>query len=454
VNTLLFSRRYAQECLDRLGAVVTQHELKKFVDSLNRPGRDRIIRLWEVVILDALSRVSPIQHEQPLSDGQQPDFSFVVPVGETFIDVIGDITCISDSGLDDQNPVQRLSDEVVRVARKLGVDPSKLDVRVKGNTVGPYRDAKMMLGLPAKGGIVALVKTEVLPFLSAIRRNPEQASSMSVQRPDATLTIAYNPGQMFFRMGHPSYEVSYSVDRNPLWAGLKRKADQLRASSPDSIRLVIVCDGDCKTLKEKSPMGGHFSTKAIVEDFLRRTSTVDAVLLLPVVETHHVLQKSAVAMEAHFHTRKTGSRPIMSQLTEVALRAHLNAFLDNMPRPRLSAPNAVNWCEKQGFTFGLHGGYTISGNTMKISSRQVLEALAGIPSHGLNPLEAPADAPLPPPNWQEHFLRFLQRGQMISKVTVVPGEDDDDVLEFEFGAPDVVISPFRMPQNTADKKNG
>lgn len=70
MNTLLFSRRYAQECLDRLGAVVARHELKKFVDSLNRPGRDRIIKLWEVVVLDALSRVSPIQHEQPLSHGQ------------------------------------------------------------------------------------------------------------------------------------------------------------------------------------------------------------------------------------------------------------------------------------------------------------------------------------------------------------------------------------------------
>lgn len=81
------------------------------------------------------------------------------------MDVIGDITCISDSGLDDQNPVQRLSDEVVRVARKAGVDPSKLDVRVKRDTVGPCRDAKMMLGLPAKGGIAALVKTEILPSL-------------------------------------------------------------------------------------------------------------------------------------------------------------------------------------------------------------------------------------------------------------------------------------------------
>lgn len=61
---------------------------------------------------------------------------------------------------------------------------------------------------------------------------------------------------------------------------------------------------------------------------------------------------------------------------------------------------------------------------------------------------------MPPPNWQEHFLRFLHHGQMISKVTIVPGEDDDDTLEFEFGPPDVVISPFRMPTNEKDKSSG
>jgi len=38
---------------------------------------------------------------------------------------------------------------------------------------------------------------------------------------------------------------------------------------------------------------------------------------------------------------------------------------------------------------------------------------------------------------------------MISKISVIPGGNtDDDVLEFEFGTPDVAISPFRMPDAT------
>ncbi|TPG47668.1 hypothetical protein EAH75_12645 [Rhodanobacter glycinis] len=328
------------------------------------------------------------------------------------------------------------------------VNPDRLDIRVQGKTIGQYRDAKMTLSLPAKSDIADFVRTEIVPFLGTVRNAPGRSASIDIQRPDAVLTVAYDPEQMFFRMGHPSYDVSYSVDRNPLWSALKDKANQLRASPSDSIRLVIVCDGDCKTLKEKSPMGGHFSTRAIVEDFLRRTSTVDAVLLLPVVETRHfMMQKSAISLVPDFYARRAGARVVMAGRNEIALRTHLNAFLTNMPKPCLSALNAVNWCEKEGFLIGLHGGYSISGNTMKISSRQILETLAGIPSHGLPPLGSPPDAPLPPANWQEHFLRYLQHGQMISKVTVVSGGDaDDDTLEFEFGQSDPAFHSFRMPK--------
>ncbi|WP_336815285.1 hypothetical protein [Burkholderia gladioli] len=137
----------------------------------------------------------------------------------------------------------------------------------------------------------------------------------------------------------------------------------------------------------------------------------------------------------------------MSEQNEIALRAHLNNFLANMPKPCLNAPSAVNWCEREGVLMGLHGGYAISGNTMRISSRQILETLAGIPSNGLPPLGSPPNAPLPPADWQEHFLTYLQHGQMISKVTVIPGGDaDDDTLEFEFGQPDPAIHPFQMPK--------
>lgn len=444
---MLFSRRDAQQCVNRLAEVVSGSDLLQFVDALNRPGRDRIIKLWEVVVLDALSRVSQIRHEQPLPDGQRPDFAFALLVDGQKVDVIGDIRCISDSGLDNQNPIQTLSDEVVRVARKKRVSPDNLDIQVRGNVVGPYRDAKMTLSLPAKGSIAKFVRTKITPFLESVRTTPEKSASISIAQQDATLTVTYNPKQMFFSMGHPSYDVPYSIDRNPLWSALKEKANQLRSSPSDSIRLIIVCDGDCKALKEKSPTGSHFSTHSIVREFLHRTSTVDAVLLLPVVETHQFMQKSTISVVPALYTRRSGERVVITEQNEIALRAHLEAFIANMPKPRLSARNAVNRCETESFLVGPHGGYSISGNKMRVSSRQILETLAGISSHGLPNLGGHPNAPLPPANWREYFLGYLMNGQMISKVTVIPGGDaDDDTLEFEFGQPDPCIDSIRIPK--------
>ncbi|WP_157660605.1 hypothetical protein [Burkholderia ubonensis] len=447
MNSMLFSRREVQQCIDRLGKVVAERVLLNLVSALNRPGRDRIIKLWEVVVIDALSRVSPVLHEEPLPDGRQPDFAFSIPVDGHAVDVVGDITCISDSGLADQNPVQALFDEITRVARKMRVDPAKIHVQVGGNVVGQYRDAKMTLSLPRKGDIAEFVRKSIAPFLECVRNAPERSDSISVDQQGSLLTISYSPGQMFAGLGYPSYSVSYSIDRNPLWSGLKEKADQLRSSPSDCVRLVIVCDGDCKTLNEESLAGTHFSTRAIVEEFLHRTSTVDAVLLLPIVEKHYTTQQRSISLAPGFYARRGGKRVVMSERSEMALRAHLNTFLANMPVPRLSARNALNRCEMEGFLIGPHGGYCKSGNTMKISSRQILETLAGIPSRGLPPLESRPDSALPPANWQEHLLRYLRNGQMISKVTVIPGgNSDDDMLEFEFGPPDPAIHPFRIPQ--------
>lgn len=196
-------------------------------------------------------------------------------------------------------------------------------------------------------------------------------------------------------------------------------------------------------------MGGHFSTKAIVEDYLRRNATIDAVLLLPVVEIHHTPQRSRVEIQPYFATRTNPGRPTLPDDDRAALVAHLERMVDALPAPRMSATNAINRCDDERLLFGLHGGYTWSGHNMSISSKQLLELLAGVPPQ---PPKVPKGAtvePLPPPNWQAHFLAFLMRGQMISKVTIVPGgETDDDTIEFEFGPPDVAISPFRAPPDS------
>jgi len=447
MQTHLFSRRDTQAAIDRLAGIVTDRDLQVMVDDLNRPGRQRLTKIWEVVLLDALANVSPIRHEQPLADRRKPDFAFGIAVSGLQVEVVGDITCVSDVGLDKENPVEHFSGELSRVARNMGVDPNKLYTSVHGQTQGEYRDAKMVLSLPSKGETTAFIKKYISSFLRGVAKDKENPASINLSFDSIGIAVAYNPSQLASGMHHPSYDVAYSIDRNPLAAALKDKADQLRKAPEESIRLVIVCDGDCATLRQSGGMGTHFTAKAIVEDFLRKTSTVDAVLVLPIKETGHGENKQ-LSVDCLFRMRPSGrTRPALDLDTRQALMERLQASLDVLPKPVMSAPNARHRINKTDLAFGPHIGYWSGGNRLKVSSRQLLEALAGLPSHGAHRLGTPADAPLPPAAWQEFFFSHLRQGHMITRVTVIPGGDtDDDTLEFEFGPADPAISPFRMPR--------
>jgi hypothetical protein len=447
MQTHLFSRRDTQSAINRLSGIVSDHDLRVMVDDLNRPGRQRLTKIWEVVLLDALARVSPIRHEQPLPDGRKPDFAFDMAVDGRKVEVVGDITCVSDAGLDKENPVEYFKSELSRVAGKMGVDPDKLYTSVHGQTIGEYRDAKMVLSLPGKGETTTFIKRNVSSFLRAVSKDKASPASINLSFDGIGIAVAYNPSQTASLLHHPTYDVPYSIDRNPLAAALKDKADQLRKAPDDCIRLVVVCDGDCATLRQSGGMGTHFTAKAIVEDFLRKTSTLDAVLVLPIVETGYGASRQRF-IDCLFRIRPPGgARPSLDQKTSHALINRLQSSLDLLPRPVLSAQNAGYRTHIEHLRYGPHGGLWSGGNRLKISSRQILEALAGLPSHGINRIDAPADAPPPPADWQAFFFGHLKRGQMITKVTVISGGDtDDDTLEFEFGPEDPAISPFRMPR--------
>lgn len=447
MQTHLFSRRDTQAAIDRLAGIVSDHDLRIMVDDLNRPGRQRLTKIWEVILLDALAKVSPIRHEQPLPDRRKPDFAFDMVVEGRKVEVVGDITCVSDAGLDKENPVEYFKSELSRVAGKMGVDPDKLYTSVHGQKIGEYRDAKMVLSLPGKGETTTFIKRNVSSFLRGVSKDKASPASINLSFDGVGIAVAYNPSQTASLLHHPTYDVPYSIDRNPLAAALKDKADQLRKAPDDCIRLVVVCDGDCATLRQSGGMGTHFTSKAIVEDFLRRTSTIDAVLVLPIVEKGYGAPRQRF-IDCLFRIRQSGgSRPPLDQANGHALVKRLQSSLDVLPVPVMSAQNAGYRVNIEHLRYGLHGGFRSGGNCLKISSRQILEALAGLPSHGINRLDEPADAPPPPANWQEFFFDHLKRGQMITKVTVVPGGDtDDDTLEFEFGPADPAISLFRLPR--------
>ncbi|MDU7521861.1 MAG: hypothetical protein E7K72_10770 [Roseomonas mucosa] len=105
---MIFSRRAIQRRLDELRDPLGAKTVGKLADRLNRPGKDRMAAMWEVVILQALIPLGAIKNEVALPFGRRPDLSFIGPN----VSFVADITTVSDEGLDERNPYREFSDEI------------------------------------------------------------------------------------------------------------------------------------------------------------------------------------------------------------------------------------------------------------------------------------------------------------------------------------------------------
>lgn len=115
----VFSRRAIQRCIDELGDVLSGGQLERLVKRLNLVGSGRFAASWEACLLHSLSRVGVVSHEASLPSRREPDVWFTYP-GDNAPGFIADITAISDEGLRKANPVHDLSNELSRLALKLG----------------------------------------------------------------------------------------------------------------------------------------------------------------------------------------------------------------------------------------------------------------------------------------------------------------------------------------------
>ncbi len=453
MTTFVFSRRAIQGRLDLLEHVLSPEQHAVLVNRLNRPGRDRLAAMWEAVFLQALSRVAAIHHEVALPSGRKPDFGFEFDHGDARLEVVGDIACVSDIGLDKKNPNRGLGEEVSRLARKYRLDPNHFRYYVAGEQVGKWPKLQMKLLLPTGEVFAKLVKEVVEPFIRSLAQSPRATADFNHETPCARFSLRYDQSQWASGGGHPCYDVAMSLTENPIYRALQPKADQLRAAPQNAIRIIILCDGDCAAMRKSifAGTGCNFSARQIAEEFLRKTSAVDLVLLATVELRHpqnlrlrdYVMSYNLTAAPPRDHSSRVDGDIIE------AVRVLLERSVREIPRPMADACNAALRCKEAGFGLGNHGGYQMGGNVVKISARLVQELLAGdvgaerfAELHGWG--MGPDDMPNP-------FGQALRRGEMISAINVIDcGDEDDNQFEFHFGPPDPAISPFRRISRAHD----
>ena len=69
---------------------------------------------WEVIVLNAFSKVGSVEHEKDFGGRRYPDLHFISN-NEPSQFFVADITAISDIGFEGQNPYDALWDELMNV---------------------------------------------------------------------------------------------------------------------------------------------------------------------------------------------------------------------------------------------------------------------------------------------------------------------------------------------------
>lgn len=447
MSNFVISRRALQRSVDRLAVTLRRSDLANLVARLNRTGDDRLRAMWEAVLLDLLAQEGDLQHEIPLPDGRKPDFALTIPSDSTGpLKIIGDITSVSDHGLDAQNPVDSLRAEIRRLAEKHGLSSNHFSVDIGGGRRGPLGKQRVKLDLPSWPALLNIVRSDVDPWLRKLAKATPTVDKLIVTKSGAAFSVSYNQRQRAESGVHVSYDVTVSLTENSLFRALGRKADQVQSAPSDCIRLAIACDGGCYLLANdrtfRTP--GTYTSLQVARDFLRQRQSIDFVLLISVLEKRSMLSPMDVkrTMRIELVTAPKGSRSNrVTEATVAAVEVLVARLRTGFPAPQRTPLNAAVLCQDRGPGADRIGAFTMSGDRVKISARAVHRLLAGDISdaefHEAHGWEGVGTNP---------FKRMLAAGRTLRLVTVEDGGDrDDDWLEFEFGPPDPAVGPIIAP---------
>jgi hypothetical protein len=429
--------------LDENSSWLARKPSRKQVTALNNPDElSPLAWIWEVAVLNGLSKFVTIDYEPEL--GSRPDIVFQVD-GET---VIAEITAISDKRRHHDNPVDELNDEfmqrvlpLVQSGLKGGFSLSIGEVNQRGTRRDKPRPE---LRIPTVDRFEAVIFTlNFSEFLDALGSSPNQCQSYRINTLDCGLIFSFNPESSGWTLNKVRYTQPTIIDCNPLWNALDDKWKSLEKACLSGHRGIIVCDGDCETINNKSDWD-QYGADDIINEFLRDHKSIEFVLTLVPVHKGFRLDLSPKnhSVIVNLYSRNTELPSWLVPIWD---------FPSSLPQIQNTAQNAryeaewkrANGKWHEGQSFG--GSCTVSDMRIKLSARDLLELLAGV-------LRQDTFEALPFMARQNPFLNKLRNGQLITAMRIEKDEtdSDDDWIVFEFGNPDPAVSPFQVNRDARD----
>jgi len=441
----LFSRRVLQRYLEENAAFVTPEKLRDCVQRLNRVSNDYLATEWEVALLHAFAIHGKVQHEPAIGSRSVDLVYTAVDLGLGFA---AEITCISDQVLHNQNPINRLREEMSRRVRRARIDTGRFVISVEEERPVPNRfvGRKRKLLLPPVSEFGPIIFSDAFNrFLLEVRNVPSQPRDFQIARetPKVWLRIQYQPGigSGVGVCSYGSYTTTTVLDDNPLFNALKNKSGQLKHCGFSGIRGIIVCDGDSRIFSDFSDWS-TFKISEVIGEFLRQNTSISFVATIGI---HSESSTFGGGFHHHFSPKlfvRDVSVPWVPQLDELFVRViGSHPAISETP---INALGSLTWNGSPLRTKPYLGGWSMQGNTIRISSRELLDLLAGrldqsrfAENHALNR------------GGESVFSIYRSQEKMLKSVHIErhPDKDDDEVI-LEFAPNDPAISPFMAPKTS------
>lgn len=429
----IFSRRTLQRLLNENASFLSKSQLKSYVKKLNELD---LSFEWEIVLLNVFSKLGTIVHEPKFwSSSRKIDLLFYSQFNEE-IEFLSDITTVSDSFAEKENPVGYLSDRLLKIQIKKKL-PGGFGFAIGGNTPNDIvLRKKQKLYIPTKKDFdKEIFGSEFKAFINEIVQEPFQERELYIRKDRIQLKIFYSLDRYSFST-FPSYTEIVSLEDNSIWKALIRKYNQLKETKYEGNIGIIVCDGDCSSLKSLTSSWYSKTSSEVIRHFLRKKSKVTFILTVYVNESVDYYEKPKIIC-------KIFRGKYFSQKLEDFFSCFVRNTESLFPVPERTSANAVNFIkakslfqentslyEGEGFYTG-----TIKMDEIKVSSRNLLKLLAGkIKYEEIPELQ------------KNFFKRKLNEGKLIDEVEIEKvHEKDDDWIIIRLKKPDVAVSPFEVP---------
>lgn len=452
----IFSRRILQQLINENTQVLPRKQIRKHVGELNRMHSTLTLAAeWEVVLLNAFSKLGKIVHESGPAGTSDLYFEAHDEPKQTFV---ADITAVSDKGFELRHSFDVLQDELTRRVVERGFNPNHFHLEVQGNARDVQRgryyrersdDSNTLL---YKGGVKAelympgpakfaekIFNQEWERFLDELRSSPPY-NVYRVYKPQERINIAITfRHQRFGSSSHLAYKQINHLTQNRVYESLEEGCGQLVKAKFNGCLGIIVCDGGYSPFHETP----HFSThpvREVVSYFLKNNSSVGFVLTL-------LIKGRSLYGSLNEIVAKTYVNGSMSQKDEPVLGI-LDRIVEFLPQPESDAFNALNHLRGGSPQEGRQNGeLTLSSKEIKISARALMELLSGRVTH--EQFTKSYDI-IPPgsrtPGYTNFFDMRLKAGMLISDVTIERSDTkDDDVITIRLAGPDPAISRFVVP---------